>query len=87
MDNLEPGTSFELEILRRLEGPPAGSANSFEVKKIVLGKKYTNALDVIRKVDARITVGNQIEPWQIPHVCCPTQLRQIGGLIKDYDKK
>lgn len=51
LDQVEPGTSFELEVVRHFEGTSNEAGKMLESKSCELPLKYSTAFDIIRQLD------------------------------------
>jgi hypothetical protein len=60
MEGVAPGTTFELEIIRRFEGIPTEDSMTFQRSSVVLSSQYSNALDILRRMPvSQIIRGGQ----------------------------
>lgn len=50
-ENVQSTTTFELEVIRRLEGLPTDENQSREKRSVQLPNEYSTTMDILRKVD------------------------------------
>lgn len=48
-EQVEPGTSFEIEIIRRIEGIASEAGQAFEEQTATLGSDYATPFELLRR--------------------------------------
>lgn len=61
LEGVQPGTSFELEVVRHFEGPPSELGQSFEQRAVLLPDSVSSALDLIRKTNFEPVIASRLE--------------------------